>query len=629
MGRRNVHEIETPDVHFCSKTSSSGSEGGIYRRENIGDACEAEPHCDFRSREKLLHRIWSFSFAILLIGTGISIAFVATGINSIRQHHKQDFVSRSQTVIRSVSSAWSAYEVAGLMIHNSCRAKETDRDKYLSRGICSRSTFADLYTSLVFSDLDFEAISWVVNATQIDRVDLENESADYIDEHASLFPGNYSYVGFLGYEPDAKAKNGLSPMRRSVHDFYYVAHYILPIFGSYAYATDFDLNTNPTRQAAIENALQLSRPALSEPEVLYGDVVDVIGNSVVLFHPGLPNASSNELSMVVVRVQSILHRAIQAFENTQCSTIIYDVTDPQQRLLVGGVEIQANGEHANYFSQRDLANFKKNSKLQFHKTISIANRYWEITVVGECNLQIVLLLVGGFIMFMACASLAIWYVTSARREFLLNEAQSALQAEKAALIVKNAKMEVKAERELNDFVAHEVRNPLAAALSACSFIAAACNENPPLQTEDIITSVREDIAIISTCLSYINDLLRNMIDLHKVGSNQIAVDLVPLDLERDILAPVCNLLYRRGDDIDVILECPSNLAVMTDRIRVKQIILNLVNNSRKFVSKGFIKVWAAVVDNRVHLYVEDRYVIQGVGIKKNNCLCLTKVFPFS
>jgi hypothetical protein len=45
---------------------------------------------------------------------------------------------------------------------------------------------------------------------------------------------------------------------------------------------------------------------------------------------------------------------------------------------------------------------KNNSKLQFQKTISVANRYWETTVVGECNLEIVLLLVGGFIMFVAC-----------------------------------------------------------------------------------------------------------------------------------------------------------------------------------------------------------------------------------
>jgi C4-dicarboxylate-specific signal transduction histidine kinase len=68
--------------------------------------------------------------------------------------------------------------------------------------------------------------------------------------------------------------------------------------------------------------------------------------------------------------------------------------------------------------------------------------------------------------------------------------------------------------------------------------------------------------------------------VHKVGRNQIAIDLVSLDLELDILAPVCTLLHRRSDDMDVILECPNNLAVMTDRIRVKQIILNLVNNSR-------------------------------------------------
>jgi signal transduction histidine kinase len=130
-----------------------------------------------------------------------------------------------------------------------------------------------------------------------------------------------------------------------------------------------------------------------------------------------------------------------------------------------------------------------------------------------------------------------------------------------------------------------VRNPLAAAISACSFVSASIHETPPLVTKESQESVREDVSVIHSSLQYINDLLRNMLDIHRVSSHQMKVELSPTDLRKDVLDPVATLLYRRGDEFKVILECDAAIVVMTDRIRLKQIVLNLANNARKFVTK--------------------------------------------
>lgn len=69
------------------------------------------------------------------------------------------------------------------------------------------------------------------------------------------------------------------------------------------------------------------------------------------------------------------------------------------------------------------------------------------------------------------------------------------------------------------------------------------------------------------------------------------------------------MLYRRGRDIEVIVECPHGLVVMTDRLRLKQIVLNLARNSSKFLDgKGFIRLKASAIDNgkNVQIAVEDR-----------------------
>lgn len=154
-------------------------------------------------------------------------------------------------------------------------------------------------------------------------------------------------------------------------------------------------------------------------------------------------------------------------------------------------------------------------------------------------------------------------------------------------------------------MAHEVRNPLAAAMSAFSFVSSAMAENPPMATPDKAASAREDLAIIGSSLQYMNDLLRNMLDMHKVASNQLHVQLAPTDLQRDVLDTVKGMLHNRSDNVECQIICPDHLAVMTDRIRLKQILLNLSNNSRKFVTRGFIRIRVQVEENdKIHIYIE-------------------------
>jgi signal transduction histidine kinase/CheY-like chemotaxis protein len=207
--------------------------------------------------------------------------------------------------------------------------------------------------------------------------------------------------------------------------------------------------------------------------------------------------------------------------------------------------------------------------------------------------------------FVACACLALWVLTSYHRETKINELRSAAEADKAAMLVENAHKAAKAERELNDFIAHEVRNPLSAAISATSFVSSVVSKANPLSTAEARQSAREDVRIIEASLQFINDLLRNMLDMHRASSNQLKIEMAHADLLRDVLEPVASMLYHRCDDFEVLLDCPKHLVVMTDRLRLKQIVLNLGRNAAKFVEKGFIRLRADVVNGMVQVYVED------------------------
>jgi signal transduction histidine kinase len=142
-------------------------------------------------------------------------------------------------------------------------------------------------------------------------------------------------------------------------------------------------------------------------------------------------------------------------------------------------------------------------------------------------------------------------------------------------------------------------------MSACVFVKNAVHEKKPLATEEAITCIREDVDIIENALHFVNDLLRNMLDMHRAANKQMQVHMVPTDILHDILEPVEAILYQRSGKVKVIIDCPKNIFATTDRLRLKQIMLNLARNSSKFVDEGFIRLRGEVCEGCVRLTVED------------------------
>jgi signal transduction histidine kinase/CheY-like chemotaxis protein len=233
--------------------------------------------------------------------------------------------------------------------------------------------------------------------------------------------------------------------------------------------------------------------------------------------------------------------------------------------------------------------------------LQTTNDEWEMTVVYSDNVPP--------LWFSLCVSgtILLTFFTSLLVYTLLTQQQihKAKLAGKNHTLIQNAKDSAKTERDLNDFIAHEVRNPLSAAMSAASFISSAVNEREPLKTVEDQEAVRDDISIIESSLQFVNDLLRNMLDFHRAVSSELHLEPTATDVQRDILEPVAAMLYRRYDNYTVIVDCPKDLCIMTDRLRLKQIVLNLGRNSAKFVETGFVRLKADVIDDMVTLSVED------------------------
>jgi signal transduction histidine kinase/CheY-like chemotaxis protein len=185
-------------------------------------------------------------------------------------------------------------------------------------------------------------------------------------------------------------------------------------------------------------------------------------------------------------------------------------------------------------------------------------------------------------------------------------------------VVTTAQKAATAERELNEFLAHEVRNPLAAAMLAHSFVASAVNQTSHVAIDEFRKSLQGDVKIIGSSLHFTDDFLRSMLDVCRAAANKLEVKLAPTDLLKDVLEPVCSILHQRDGGVDITVDCPENLIVSTDCLRLKQVMLNLGRNSSKFVHSGFIRFRAAIVDGLVEVYVEDSG--PGIPIEKRGVL---------
>jgi len=146
---------------------------------------------------------------------------------------------------------------------------------------------------------------------------------------------------------------------------------------------------------------------------------------------------------------------------------------------------------------------------------------------------------------------------------------------------------------------------MSSAIAALSFVSAKASDPTVIASEENRNSINSDIAVIDSSLQFVSELLRNMLDLHRSADKELKITFTPTDIRSDVFEPVTSILFTRGAKVEILTECPANLGVRSDRLRLKQICLNLAANSIKFVEKGYIRLRAEVVKGGVLVHVED------------------------
>jgi signal transduction histidine kinase len=161
----------------------------------------------------------------------------------------------------------------------------------------------------------------------------------------------------------------------------------------------------------------------------------------------------------------------------------------------------------------------------------------------------------------------------------------------------------RAEGEFITNAAHELQSPLAAILSAVEVLQAGAAKEKPDRDRFI-----EHIARETRRLDRITKALLTLARA-QTGVEAPRSELIDLRPMLEAIAERCKPV----PGVELVVECPPELALVTNHELLEQAITNIVRNSVKYTEQGTIKLVAAPLEGRVTVAVVDT----GVGIPEN------------
>lgn len=112
------------------------------------------------------------------------------------------------------------------------------------------------------------------------------------------------------------------------------------------------------------------------------------------------------------------------------------------------------------------------------------------------------------------------------------------------------------------------------------------------------------------------DLMNDILDLSRITSGKIEIQKEAVALD-GVIGEVYSvaLPLAQGKGLTVIRDIPDGLPlIMTDRAKLRQILLNLVGNAVKFTDTGHVAIRARGLESEISIAVEDT----GIGIEKEH-----------
>jgi len=189
-----------------------------------------------------------------------------------------------------------------------------------------------------------------------------------------------------------------------------------------------------------------------------------------------------------------------------------------------------------------------------------------------------------------------------------HQARVKLQLERRTAASRKARLRAqRASRAKSEFLAtmsHEIRTPLNGVLGFAQVL---------LRREGLEPQVREQIELIGSSGQALLTVVNDILDFSKVEAGQVVLDPRPSRLAavaRESIAIVRAEADRKGLALNLEVDGPDDVLHTVDDQRLRQILINLLNNAVKFTAEGAVTLRLRITPDAVRFEVTDT----GVGI---------------
>ncbi|WP_224483968.1 PAS domain S-box protein [Robertkochia aurantiaca] len=200
---------------------------------------------------------------------------------------------------------------------------------------------------------------------------------------------------------------------------------------------------------------------------------------------------------------------------------------------------------------------------------------------------------------------------------------SRLKKMEASLLLEKAKAE-RASRSKSEFLAnmsHEIRTPLNAIVGFSELMK---------QTE-LSTTQSQYIQTVCTSADHLQDIINDVLDFSKIEAGKVELESEDTNLYSLCLSTIDMIQYKaeeKGLKLKFDYDQSLPYLVKTDKVRLRQVLINLLGNAIKFTHKGHVHLKVSMPTNSE----KDSSVVlfsiadTGIGIESKNIQKIFKAF---